>query len=236
MLVNEGDMLNGPANKIASQLDELGEPLAEFAVRKRRLIRGFLLGPVLCAVGSGFFYPVIDFQKIGGVGLKFFVVFGVLSFMRGGSMVLRAWRSRNLRVLVFPEGVVRIQGTETETFFWDHVETVWRKRLTNEWRKALPPGTLVYSVDLRDGRTVEFDDHLPDFVQLAELIERYTFSPLMRPAQTHFDAGQTVIFGRLRLNQQGLSNEKETLPWHQIKSIDITREGQGFQGERWAKI
>jgi hypothetical protein len=218
---DEAYPLDQPPDELGSKLGELGAPLAEFAVTSGRFLRSLILAPILFLLGWAVILLLTFFaaQKLrASVGKLFFV--GIILIVGAVVMAIRAFRNRGLRVLIFPEGLVRFQGEQTKTFFWDQVVSVCRRKSKSNWHHGAL-GTLFYDIELQSGETMQFNDYLPDLKRLGGLIEQHTLPHLLPPAQAAFDEGATVVFGSLRLNRDGLAHKNQTLPWDQVKSIEI---------------
>jgi hypothetical protein len=59
------------------------------------------------------------------------------------------------------------------------------------------------------------------FRQLAALLELYVARAQLPKAITSFDAGQTISFGSLTVNRDGITTRNRSLPWSQIKGARI---------------
>jgi hypothetical protein len=219
----ESDIWTVPesAEDVANKVAELGPPQAEYAITTRRFVKqllaAFLLLP-LGAVMMGLPLLMIWFQHGGH---EHFLIFklAVLGFIfLSGSVLLaqRAYRNRGLRVLVYPEGLVRLHRHEARTLFWDEAEQVWQKRPATAWAR-LSQGKLVFAVKRSDGTELVFDDSLPDVHRLGTTLHQHTLKHLLPRALAALDQGQSVAFGKLRATRRGLSNGRETVPWSQLR-------------------
>jgi hypothetical protein len=234
MLNDDVYPLDQPPDELGSKLGELGKPLAEFAVTGGRFLRSLILAPILFLLGWAVIVGMafVAAQKLRGSIGKLFVV-GIVMVVGAVVMVIRALRNRGLRVLIFPEGLVRFQGEQTKTFFWDQVVSVCRHNTKSNWHHGAL-GSLVYAVELASGETLRFDDYLPDLKRLGEMIEQRTLPYLLPLAQAALDAGETVAFGSVRVNQEGITHKKQTLPWNQVKSIEIADALKIKRHNKWA--
>src|SRR5438128_1316808 len=196
---------------IVDKLTQLGEPTAEFAVRGAGLMRKLVLAPML--IGAGL---TLEILLIGVLHVHdyHFLILGMVLVLSGITLVVRALRNRGLRVVVFPEGLVRLHRGEAQALCWEEIDQVWQKK--NEgthWVMRAWRGILTLKVQTADGRRLTFDDSLPRLAELAQIICRETFPFLWPPAQDACESGKTLDFGKLRISRQGLSQGKETLPW-----------------------
>lgn len=208
---------------LADRVAELGEPLAEFAVRGRRLFLHLVLAPLAFLAGWALIFGVIFFLNLlRAEGVKVLLL-GLFLVVSAVVMSLRAVRNRGLRVLVFPEGIVRVQRERASAFFWDEVVTVWQRKTVGTWAKV-SKGSLTFTVQRANGDDFEFDDYLPDVKRLGAIIQGETLKLLLPAALDRFQKGEAVVFDKLRVSREGLTADKETVPWDQIKDVEIDEE------------
>src|SRR5438445_11818035 len=126
---------------VFDKLAALGEPKAEFSVGRRVLIRNLIVAPLLVVAGLAIEFVVFRF-----IGHSFeLIMLGIGLVITGIMLVVRAYRNRGLRVLVFAEGLVRVRGEEGQAIFWDEVETLWRRKTEGHW-EVIWKGSLSYLV------------------------------------------------------------------------------------------
>ena len=147
-------------------------------------------------------------------------------------------RKRNLRVLVFPDGLAYVRGRKTDVFRWDGVESVWQS-----FQKARPTARAVYHFyTLRDadGRKAVFKDDLVGIKALGDTIQQEVSARLLPRAVEAFEAGEVIHFGKLGVSKQGLSNGRETVPWEQVEEVKVERGvivvRKAGQWLRWANV
>src|SRR6202040_3504208 len=112
---------------------------------------------------------------LGGALCFLEVWFGSLVLIGSGAwLAFRMFRNRNLRVLVFPEGFVHIQGGKVTVFRWDHIEAVWEKIIQHNVH-GIPVGTShSYTVRRDDGQKVSLGNDLRKVMDLGQLILQET--------------------------------------------------------------
>src|SRR6516165_10175250 len=198
------------SDDIIERLDQLGTPLAEFGIGRRRLqwtiVSGVfmvLFGIVLTAICVGLCWLVL--KRGGGGSLKLILICGAL----GVSMVLwgiarpvRAYRNLGLLVLVFPEGLVRLRGDQFESIWWDEVAAL--QRSSSQMFKLVGKGIVIHRVN---GTQVTFDASLPQFDKFVEIVERQTLLILWPACQESFMEGKPLTFGLLSINRRNLTLE-----------------------------
>lgn len=201
---------------IDDKIAQLGEPAAEFAVRGLAFLRSLILGPVL--VAGGVFLEIL---LIGVFHLHQYEILlpGIFLIGTGVMLLVRAFRNRGLRVLLFPEGLVRVQRGNALAFWWEEIEQVWQKKsggshwIGHSWWNLM--------VQAADGRRMTFDDSLPRLPQLVQIVRRESLVFLWPRYLADFETGKILDFGKLRISQRGLSYGKETLPWANLQKAKV---------------
>ena len=217
---------------VLDRVAQLGEPTAEFAVGKTRLMRNLVSAIVLTVVGIGII-ALAFFLGLAHVHLWKIYILGPLLLLAGIMLVVRAYRNLGLYVLVFPEGVVRVRRGDVQAFFWEEITKLWQKRNAFNWAYAFH-GALVFAVQRADGGGVSFDDSLPELRELGQILQRETLLHLLPKALDAYDAGHTVDFGKVRMSQRGLGQEADSLSWREVKSILLNEsELTVFKKSKW---
>jgi hypothetical protein len=170
-------------------------------------------------------------------GMLLVSAFGLVFIGVGVWWYVNNRRQRDLRVLVFPEGLSYTNRGRTEIIRWDDVKAAWQ-----DITEDTDTGTIihVYTVDCNDGRKYVFKDTLVDVEELGNAIQRESARRMLPRVLEAYDAGQTIPFGKLSISQAGITQGKETLPWEQVKRVRpshglITIEEQGKR-LKWASV
>src|SRR5262249_27380941 len=115
--------------EVADKLSELGQPLAEFTVSGRRFVFLLTVGLILLPLGAFWFsLPLAAMAGGGGpfgAALSHAIYLGFILLVSATFVIIRALRSRGMRVLVFPAGVVQVQRNAVNAFLWEEVDTFW---------------------------------------------------------------------------------------------------------------
>jgi hypothetical protein len=209
----EEELLDNIDEKIAV----LGDPIAEFAVRGRVFLRNLVIAPLLLLLGIA-----IEIGAFWGHAFNHFHIIAIGGFLilMAVMLVVRAVRNRGLRVLVFPEGLVRLWRGDGQSVFWNEVDKIWKRKIDGHWARAWQ-GSLVLKIERYDGRTMEFDDSLPRLDNLSEIIHRETLPYLLPQAAEDFTSGRTIAFGKLRVDRAGLKHESISIPWGDVQEIRV---------------
>jgi hypothetical protein len=202
---------------ITEKLAVLGTPKAEFAVRGRVFARNLLIAPLMVLAGLALL--VLPFVFMHGFH-EHLLMFGIALTLGGIMLLVRAFRNLGLRVLIFPEGVVRFRRDEAQALFWDEIDTLWRKKIEGHWEWIFK-GSLTFTLQRADGKAIHFDDAIPNLKGLGEILQKETLPHLWRRYLAAFEKGATLDFGKIQLSRRGLSTQTDNLPWHDVAEIKL---------------
>lgn len=176
----------------------------------------------------------------GESGPGFELIFGPFFIVLGGYMLYRAYVNAGKNVRVYAGGLVSTTRRGSDSFRWDQISATWQQ-VTRHTTNGIPSGTThIYTIQREDGRKAIFNDALSHVEQLGKTIQQQTFQHLFPRAVTSYMAGESLNFGKLTINQQGVSNGKELIPWGDVKQvqlnqgvISISKQGRWF---KWSNV
>jgi hypothetical protein len=197
---------------------ELGIPTAEYTSKRGRLIWTIIGVLFLFALSGFFFFGALSARE--PIGL---FIMGLLCGGLGLALVVGTALNWNTRVLVFPDGLVHIKNGKSSVFRWNDIGAVWQQ-ITKRYVNGVYTGTThFYTLRRYDGEQIKLNDSLGKVEELGNLVQSETFKRLMPKAIATYNAGGTVVFGKISVSPQGISNGKETLPWTEVKGVTIDR-------------
>ncbi|HLI70608.1 MAG TPA: DUF6585 family protein [Ktedonobacteraceae bacterium] len=126
----------------------------------------------------------------------------------------------NLRVYIFTNGFIRARGVKGDVVRWDQVQAIWERV-----RQSRSGGTFIYNVQRNDGRVFVLGSPLQNSRDMGLRMMREITRLHLPAAQAAYNAGQTLSFGKVNVNAQGLNNGKELVPWDQIGRL-TTKQGK----------
>lgn len=126
--------------------------------------------------------------------------------------------SSNLRVYLFTNGFIAARGKKGDVFRWDQIQAVWEKVTTNRSGNAF-----TYTVQRNDGKTTKISSQLVKVRDLGVQIMREVMRIQLPQAKAAYNGGQTLSFGKVNVNLQGVNNGKELVPWDQIGNMTVAQ-------------
>lgn len=125
----------------------------------------------------------------------------------------------NLRVYMFNNGFINGRGRTGEVVRWDQVQAIWENA-----KQGRSGGTFTYTVQRNDGKVLKQGSPLQNSKDMGVQMMREITRVHLPRAQTAFNAGQTLSFGRINVDRYGLNNGTEIVPWDQIGRV-TTQQG-----------
>jgi hypothetical protein len=218
IIQSEDSRLKGiEAEDALRRVQGLGSPVVEF--RAGILMATLVLALPFIVAGSAILFAV---SFIGGVHALEFLAAAAFLVLAGIMLVVRGIRNRFLRVLVFPEGLVRINRQEAQAVLWEEIDRIWWNGLPESlhaWGGWAIRGTRVMLKTSR--HELEFDNSLPRLKELFQRICKATLPYQLPRALEAYLRGKTLDFGRLQLSQAGMSQDARSLAWGEIERLLI---------------
>ena len=199
-----------------------------------KIMRTLLGGLLLLALGIGaiaFIFSsehlslaTMDFSAVDTSGdFWVFVIAGLVLLACGVASCISLFLNFDMRVMVYEQGLVRTKRGQIEVVRWDQVNAFWQA-VTKRYTNGIYTGTTHrYTLRRSDGVVYKFNDTINKVEALGNTIQREVTRVLLPRYIYAYNAGSTVTFGPLSINQQGVSNSKEMLPWSQIKDLKVKR-------------
>lgn len=201
------------ASNIPAEAKGLGTPTAEYTRNTGRL----LLVLILSAYLSGAFICSALAMARENAWFLFLVIPGPLCMW----WFVSSLRKRDLRVLVFPEGLSYTKQAKTEIFRWDDVASVWQD--VTRYHGAYTSTKRVYTVHTNDDREYTFKDSISNVESLGNTIQQECACRILPRLQEAYNAGHTISFGKLSISKAGIAKGRKTLPWDQVSGVEIDR-------------
>lgn len=147
----------------------------------------------------------------------------------GCFLVACGWRLRQVgkgnrvRILVFEQGLARLEGESLVTCRWDQIESV--EGMVKTYHVEFVPVGSRFIITLRFGdnemRVDGAKEHLAGMDGLYQRICRETSRYLLPRLQAEIEAGKTVKFGVLAISKSGLHWGKYVLAWNDAKNLEL---------------
>lgn len=189
---------------------------------KASLVRT-ILGVVVCAV-AGLFFVVLAIASGGdGTGIAVGLVFGLLFLGLTVYLIYRFFQVGGQQIYLFQQGLVIENKGQVQPFPWNQAAEVWQS-ITRRYTNGVYTGTTyMYTLRRVDGYKIKLDNTTKGIAELGQAVTRGITRELVPRALNSIRAGQTLTFGRFSVNQQGIGNGKEFIPWPQVQAVNVNR-------------
>ncbi len=210
---------------------QLGALREEYRFKIARTLIGGLIALVLGVGAIAFIFisehlslATMDFSNVDTDGSFWtFIVIGLFLLAFGIWSCINLLQNYDTRVVVCEQGLLRTKKGQVEVVRWEQVDAFWQA-VTKRYTNGIYTGTThIYTLRRSDGVVYKFNDTLNKVEALGNSIQREVTRVLLPRFIYAYNAGTTVTFGPLSINQQGISNSKEMLPWSQVKDLQVKR-------------
>lgn len=208
----------------------LGVPLKEYKARflPEIILLSFIivLAVAIVVVGSVQSVALFNMHPQNATILLFLVVgllitFGVYfhpTFLTRSMKRITQWR--RIRVYTCTDGLLWLTRKTQHGARWDEVVIVMQVIISkNNAYQVSPPIVMVTAK--RVGYTI--NRYFLDAAELGTTIIQETSRYLLPKFTARYQEGETVTFGKLGLDQQGLLWESAQLPWSQVQAIKVAQ-------------
>jgi hypothetical protein len=218
---------------------ELGTPDALFQISRGRYLAKLWTGIGLILVGLA---AIGLIWIIGAAGFAVLAKFLLAPPVFGALVLWHMYRNRELFVLVYPTGLLRLCRGEVESYPWAEIRHIQLKVQRVEspefqfdlagnikacWLPVEVPSVQIWNAGLTvvraDGAEAHFGAALADYERLAEEIQKRTFSAGWAEALAQFRDGEPVVFGDIEVLPTGIRFAKKSLAWERVKEVSIAQ-------------
>lgn len=157
-----------------------------------------------------------------------FIAVTSYSILFGAMLIIAAilhFRQIHNHTYTFERGLILKHGGQTPAIVrWEEIKTVWRSpvfRIGRNNQSTIPPRVSGYTFQLRDGGKHTLNRFNMRMDILSKLIQEQVVPLQLPTAIDAYQTGQTLTFGEVRVNQQGITIGERSLPWPQVKSVTL---------------
>ena len=224
------------------QSETLGSLLAEYGATQVRR-KGNLWGGIifiifgLIGIGTGLIAAFTD-TDTSVVG--FCSGIGLLSIVGGAWAVRIHNQEQDMAVQIYRDGLVWQRNGRTIPMRWDEVLNL---DVIASYNKQLRTAFYTYTLKDTAERKIQLNltqGHFENAEQLSHVIQQEVISRQLARVLTRINAGESVQFGPLTVNQSGIEYGRKFLPWSQAAGALL---GRGYflvqakdQTTNWARI
>ena len=173
-------------------------------------------------LGSGLFERVDIGAKVASLVLGMIclgVPIGAIHLQFGQNLSSVA-QSIKRRIYLFQQGIVIDQAGQLQPFPWHQTAEFWEDVFI-----STKGSHFTYTLRRLDGYQIKLTDMTKGIRELGPVMAQGITQALVPRAWQALQSGQTLTFAPFSINQQGIGNGREWLPWSQVQEI-TRREGR----------
>jgi hypothetical protein len=186
----------------------------------------------------------ISSMLIGGTFLMTQLVVSLAALLIAAFFAFLWYNDYSKRVQVYEHGFAYTKGNSTHNVRWDEIEAIWQHVITYRIRVIIFYIPIItahqYTIRKTGGEHIKLTNSIGKIGEIGTLIQEQALQHMLPRAIETYNNGGTLQFGKLSISKQGITKGKETLPWDQVKDVQI---GEGYvtikkNGKwlRWAGI
>ena len=202
----------------------LGTPQQEYGIQYTKMMLTCGIASLILAIGIGFFaYNLFTSPRNinDSTNAPFLIGVSVVFLLAALYCLLYPLIYRSWHVYVYTEGFAFARGGKIDAFRWDQVDCMWQ-RITKRYMNGIYMGTQYkYTIRGMNKRQIVLNDRITNIGGLGAIISDMVTRVKLPAVIAAFKDGQTITFGKLSVNMQGVSNSKELVSWDQIKEIAV---------------
>ena len=203
-----------------TQSHNLGTLIAEHRANPKAQSEALLVG--WCFVIAGVFMALVGLQVSKGEWPELLIAaVGLPLALIGAVVLIGRQRRRDLCVRIFTDGFTRTQAGQTDIVRWEEVAEVWQNVIQSYRGSVRTNTTHIYTARLTDGRKFVFNGQVDKIAGLGSALQQQCAAVMLPRAREAYQAGESVAFGPFNVSRAGLTKGKATLPWEQVKQVEL---------------
>ncbi|MEH2053239.1 DUF6585 family protein [Nostoc sp.] len=218
----------------------LGKLVKEFRPKFSRKLSTFI-NITLVFIYFGFVFGVLPLFTVGlpQGGFSLIIVLGCL--IVSGILAYRIINILKYRLFVYDRGLVYQSSDKTIVINFSDIVALWQYSARYYLYFVIPNGraTYEYIIKTKDSKITIIDEIVAND-ELGKYLNYELFKHLMSSLKFNYTLGKEVVFGEITISKKGIKVQNATLPWSDIKSIDISagklyisKKNSGWLDKNW---
>lgn len=206
-----------------SNSTHLGEKLAEVTPGRTFFQILLLVGLLLSVCGLSNYVGNIQ-SEVGQADAVVGIVVALLGVLIALAGVRRLRPHRRTALTAYEHGVVELRRGRPFTMRWDEVTDLYRNEVSIELKKTRGFGhqnRILTTWRLRNGRQQELT--LESYAQIGHIAEEKVWPRLWEERLAQIEAGETAVFGPIRISRQHIGSDEGSFRWEEIESVNFER-------------
>ncbi|HEY4384947.1 MAG TPA: DUF6585 family protein [Ktedonobacteraceae bacterium] len=178
---------------------------------------------IVVSVAVGFFFVVAAFGSGDSEAMAVELVLALIFFILAAFLIYAFVKASGRQIHLFQQGLVIEQRDQIQVFPWNQAAEVWQS-IVRRYRYGIYVGTS-YKYTLRrvDGYQIKLNNMTKGIEELGAAVSKGVTQELVPRAMYSIRSGQTLTFAQFSINQQGIGNGHEFIPWLQVEAVNVNR-------------
>ena len=135
--------------------------------------------------------------------------------------LVAVYQHHGTTIYLYKEGFILAERSKNEIVRWEQVSAFWQS-ITRPYINGISAKTrYFYRIQTRENRKYTFGDNVSDIAEMGQKLTREITRTLLPGVIAAYESGETVSFGKFRINKQGISERQKTLPWNRVERIEV---------------
>lgn len=195
----------------------------------------------LCFIWFGFVFGVFPLFIVGLPQGSFSLIIALGCLIVSGVLAYRIINILKYRLFVYDSGLVYQSSDKTIVIIFSDIVALWQYTAKYYLYYVIPNGrtTYEYIIETKDGKMTIIDEMIAND-ELGKYLNYELFKHLMPSLKFNYALGKGVVFGEITISKKGIKVKNATLPWLDIKSIDISagklyirKKNSGWLDKNW---
>ncbi|MDZ8262844.1 DUF6585 family protein [Nostoc sp. ChiQUE01b] len=218
----------------------LGKLVKEFRPKiSRKLIT--TINITLVFIYFGFVFGVFPLFIVGLQQGSFSLILVLGCLIVSGVLAYRIVNILKDRLFIYDKGLVYQSSNKTRVINFSDIMALWQYSARYYLYFIIPNGrtTYEYTIETKDGKKIVIDEIIAN-EELGKYLNYELFKHLMPSLKFNYALGKEVVFGEITISKKGIKVKNATLPWLDIKSIDISagklyikKKNSGWLDKNW---
>jgi hypothetical protein len=218
-----------PEDNPLGELQDLYERTSDDDIRDVGIAAGLVVvGLVGIAIGA-------NLSDSGGTSKFFLISLGIGLLCVAGYLFFRWYAGRDIHVLIYNDGLTVIRNDDMRSYRWDEIDSLFQKLVVSSVYGIRGATSKKYTLVPKKGAVIIFTEILPNVDELGQRIQQQITLRRLPEDLKRMDAGETIRFGPISIDKQGVIVQQKTLPWD---AVGRAKAYQGLLqiGDKWIAI
>ncbi|HEY9597818.1 MAG TPA: DUF6585 family protein [Cyanophyceae cyanobacterium] len=159
-----------------------------------------------------------------------FLVFGLFFAIATCYFGITAIATIGVRLFLFEQGLIYKNFAASQIVPYDSMTVIWNGRLPAYADDTSAATEKIYKIETNSGKRLKITDIFDKVDEIGDRLQKELVRHQLPRVLNDYNRGRELQFGTLMINHDGVSSVLGTLPWTEIKTIQIRTGVVVFEG------